>query len=167
MVALFKSLKVQLFLLPLSRVCYSPFYTYPETVDMQYLFGTSTFFFLQLLRKRVKKGNVQPDLYSEQQERTEVEPKAPFVLSADKWIEKKNNGWNLELLKRQNIHTHDGNRVDCSAAADNSSWVWSHSHKLDSNKIIWICSGVSLVLQPALIHLSQKSDFLRRFLQSF
>lgn len=122
------------------------------------------FLLLQLLRKRVRKGNVQPDLCSEQQERTEVEPKGTFVLSADKWIEKKCNGWNLELLKRQNAH--DGNRVDCGAAADNSSWVLSHSHKLDSNKIIWICSGVSLILQPALIHLSQKSDFLRRFLQS-
>lgn len=37
-------------------------------------------FFRGFAEKRVKKGNVQPDLCSKQQERTEVEPNGPFVL---------------------------------------------------------------------------------------
>lgn len=78
---------------------------------------------------------------------------------------KKTKRWNLERLKQQNIHAQEGN-TDCRAAADNSSWVLSQSHELDSNEIIWGCSGVSLILQPALIHLSQKSDLQQRFLQS-
>lgn len=80
-------------------------------------------------------------------------------------VNRKNKQWNLEHLKQQNIHAQEGNVVDCRAAADNSSWVLSQSHKLGSNKIIWVCSGVSLIHQPALIHFSQKSDFLQRFLQ--